>query len=190
MSVQKSIGSYIAPFDPIVRYEESLKRYEEITIEQDVITYIKELYFHNRLPTLAKPLSISGAQPKFELSFCRNRLYIPDLKQERSNAFMKIVNKAYCNINLQENLLLHFARLELGLEAATTFVLLEDKIFDAPSFAKELSDHLIAKRIDRSMRGTVECVELVALMQKSSQEKYDIALEDIFTRKDRSKRAC
>ena len=166
------------PFPRPSGYDGTILRY--IALEKDVREAILDLYFSNSSEILNRLSQLSGAQPKFACSFDGNRLYLPTPQKERSNAFVKVVNKKFRNINLIENLFLHFGRIELGLPAAFTYVYFEKDLISAPSFAKEYSDHLIAQRLDRMDGEVKDVVELVMLMGRRSEEKYDLSIEEMF----------
>ncbi len=171
----------IAPFPRPIRYEESILYEENIEVDEDIKKSIADLYYAGKSEIFNKLSELSGAQPKFSCTFSSRRLYLPVIGMERSNAFMKIVNKNYRNINVIENLFLHFARIELGFPVATTYVYLEKETLHAPSFAKEYADHLIAKRLDRDTAGVKNVAELTTLMGKRSEEKYSVSIEEMFT---------
>ena len=162
-------------------YEDTIIFSENITIDPDVLAAIRDLYFMGNSDIVNKLSNLSGQQPKFVATFSENRLYLPN-KTEYSNAIIKICNKQYANINIIENMLLSLARFELHIKTAKTFVLVEKDSVNAPSFAKEEYDHFITERFDRNTRGPKQTYELLALLGKTSDQKYSVSLEEIFAK--------
>ena len=163
------------------RYEDTIIFSKDITIDPDVLVAIRDLYLKGSSDIVNKLSNLSGQQPKFVATFFENRLYLPN-QMEYSNAIVKVSNKQYANLNIVENMLLSLARFELHIKTAKTFVLIEKESVNAPSFAKETYDHFIAERFDRDAQGPKQTYELLALLGKTSDQKYSVSLEEIFTK--------
>ena len=166
-------------------YTDTFVKECDITVDKDLVGQIVNTYYGKKNEIPKRPSSLSGQQPKFVATFDgQNRLRLPP-EDEHSNAVIKVSNKKFSQINLIENMLLFLARERLGIKAPRSFVLLENSFFPAPSFAAGTHDHLVVERFDRYRGEPSLYQELLALMEKTSDEKYEVGVEEIFETVDR-----
>jgi hypothetical protein len=155
-------------------YEESIKYVENFDeIEKSLL----ESFEFSSTPKEKKiHLSyLSGQQPKTTIIINNNKIRFAK-KDEYSNAILKYPNKKFYLINLIENMLLNFARLELNFDVMPTFLLI-DKQLRKSEFLRNNIDLFITKRFDNKNR---DYFEINTLLGYTSEEKYNISLEEIF----------
>jgi len=156
-------------------YKEAVKYAEDFKIENSLL---ESLEFSITPKEKKIHLSyLSGQQPKATVVVNDNQIRFAD-KSEYSNAILKYSNRKYHLINLIENMFLNFARFELNFEVMSSFILI-DRQLRKSEFLRNITDTLVIKRFDRKEN---EYFEINALLGYSSQEKYDLSVEEIFER--------
>jgi hypothetical protein len=154
-------------------YEDSIKYVEDFNIEKDLLES-----FEFDLPPREKRVNtsyISGFQPKATIVVNNNELRFAE-KNEYTNAILKYANKDFFLINTVENMFLNFARFELNFDVMPSFLLI-DRQLRKSEFLRDTKDLFITKRFDEKNK---EYFEVNMLMGKSSKEKYNSSIEEIF----------
>jgi len=154
-------------------YDEAIKFVEDFEIE-DVLLESFEFSMTPREKKIHLSY-LSGQQPKATIIVNQNSIRFAK-KDEYSNAILKYSNKDFYLINVVENMFLNFARFELGFEVMPTFLLI-DRQLRKSEFLRDTTDLFITKRFDDRNK---DYFEINSLLGYTSEEKYEISVEEIF----------
>ena len=127
-----------------------------------------------------KMSKLSGAQPKISIVFEGSKKVIRLQKDnEFSNAMLKVDNLDFQDLNLIENMLLFFAKYELGFEVSNAFVVIDNQ--EEKGFIGQKQSHLVVERFDRTkLSPLIEAYEALTLLGISTKHKYDIEMSAMF----------
>jgi serine/threonine-protein kinase HipA len=171
-AIEKKIPLYGDHFFSFVK---SLRSKEEIHFDIPQ-TIIEKKRFNNSFEGEEKLSKLSGAQPKLSVVFSNNQLRLQD-GFEHSNALLKVDNIVYQDLNIIENMLLTFARLELKFETVLTTLIIDEQ--KEKGFLAQT--HLLVKRFDRQAPSTLlEAYEASALLNIQTDDKYELELSVLF----------